>query len=912
LRAKAFSVISGLLLAAISLGQSGVSLQTRGSTGQDIRDLADAAVRQFAKNTTSLTQLHRDRLRKTGRFDAGIQFSLPTFIRTGGGSGPSRSTRGAGGDITLVFDPSGPRAFPQSYRDFLQSVFDQARPVMNGVFGSPANPTNVFVRNYDADIGDRDAVAGGYFLPDNGSGQMEIAFPIFNNNEAAAVNFVHTLLLAYQGQNPYFFDAFEEGLVRAATMKVVRTPGALPAGLLDTQVEAVLESTYDVSNFYDWYNQRALGGSQFIAPNLKTVPLPPGGSTGGLYLLRYQMAGTVWEKMLAEHPGFIAEFNSRFYLTPGIANNVPALITLGQQVLDFLRPSDPTVEGLSFAEWFRRQYILETTDTFGVKLLIQPIPITFGLITDDYGVFDIWTHYFETLPSRDEILLSGTSFPIFWEDTFNRFSTSSQEDRMSIAGGFGDVAPNFPNQVGNPYRTTVDIPVQDQIARVYLPAGAIATFANPTPNDFYGTVVGAGISGGATGRVQVFSGLTLLAEAPIRNGAFGTLINTSTFLGTRSLTVKVIRTSGAIDTEILSRKVNKGPGPLALDLRVDGDATFTFSGGLPKGLSMIGIPLEPFSSSVPSILGLPANDVLAARYNQARARYELFPEMESFRQGHGYFVRMPANTPVSIDGRTSPGTPTAVALRPGWNMISVPILETVPTTRVSVVKGTDFPKALADARGTEIGLDFFTFQPGPNDPASGAPETGSMVPATTFDLGKAYFVRVLSPEGAVLLFEPSTLLRPLSRSRDASAAMVAPTALNNDWQVKMSLTGNSRTATAFIGQSGSATRGFDSRYDSGMPPGMGGLQVWTESPEALFRDTRHISQPETYRVRLDGLVAGKNYSLKLDLISGRQTYVTLFDRTYNISRRMRTTDSHPFTARSSSHIVEISVRGNGQ
>ena len=76
-----------------------------------------------------------------------------------------------------------------------------------------------------------DAVVGGFYLDDNGSGEREIRFPVYAAPEAAAVNFVHCLLLAYLGSKDYGFDAFSEGLVRASTMRIARTAGALPASL---------------------------------------------------------------------------------------------------------------------------------------------------------------------------------------------------------------------------------------------------------------------------------------------------------------------------------------------------------------------------------------------------------------------------------------------------------------------------------------------------------------------------------------------------------------------------------------------------------------------------------------------------------------------------------------------------------
>lgn len=620
------------------------------------------------------------------------------------------------------------------------------------------------------------------------------------------------------------------------------------------------------------------------------------------------MAGTVWEKVLAEHPAFISEFNSRYYADTSIKANIPALVALGQQVLDFLRLSDPTIEGNNFAQWFRRQYILETETTFGTKLLVQPIPIDPQFGTDDYGVFDLWTHYFDTDLQSNEVLLSGTSFPIFWEDFFNRFSTSAQDDRMSIAGGFGDVAPNFPNQVGTPYRVTVDIPVQDQLARVYLPAGAIATGSNPTPNDFYGTVVGLDPAGGATGKVRIYSlpSQTLLAEAPVTAGAFGVRIDSNPFLLSGPFEVRVVRTEGGLDQDVLVRRVDKGPGALALDLRIQGETTYTFPGGLPKGITAFGLPLEPFSSSIPQMLGLVPNDVLAARYNPAKTRYDLYPELEPFKQGHGFFVRMESPTPLVVDGRTSSGTPTAVALRPGWNMISTPINETVPTTRVRVVRAAEFPKAFADSLGVELGLDFFSFTRGPNDGATGAPETGTMTAATSFEPGKMYFARVLAPEGSSLLFEPQTQFSPGGGS--------GPRAMGSGavWQVQVSLIApKGYRADSFIGASSTGSSGFDPREDSGIPPGIGGLQIWSQGVEALYRDTRNIAKNETFKMRLDGLQRGYTYTLKLVRVKGQKGYLSLYDADRKLRFNIPANGQYVFTASSGSKVIELTAQGGG-
>lgn len=905
----------GVAAAVASAQAPGLPVEVSGCrTAEQVGQRVDAASRAFARTLSQLTEAARAARARAGLYDASVPFSMPTVARLEyQGRPPVYSSArpvwsplsGRGPNpITLVFDNTGPRVFPTAYRDLLQSVLTAAAPTIGIVFGDPSVGGTVRVRNYDADIGDRDAVAGGVFLPNNGFGEAEIRFPVYTNSEAAAVNFLHTLLLAYLGPTAYGFDAFQEGLVRAATMRIARTPGAMPGGLSAGQIEQVLENTYDVGSFYDWYNQRALGGPRFIAPNLVNVPLPAGGSLGGIYLLRYQMAGSAWQKVLVGYPAFAASFNQAVYAQPGLANDVPGLIALGQQVVDSFGGGGSTVEGLPFAEWFRRQHILETKLTYGPKLLVQPVPIATGLGGNDFGVFDVQATYFETAPSADETLLSGVSFPIFWEDSFNRVFPSAQEDRMDIAGAFGSVAPNFPDlHGGEPYRVAIDLPVQDLIARAYVPAGAVATASNPTPNDFYGTVVGLGLTTGATGRVRLTFGATTIDTIPIRNGAFGVRIGTSAYLGNQRLLVEVIRTQGGLDTVMLSRRVNKGPGPLALDLRVAGDTVYAPSGGLPKGISMLGAVIDPYSSDLSAVLGIPEAQILAARYNQSRAAYDLYPTLGPLRQGNALFVRAPAAQPAfTLEGRTSPGTAIAVALRPGWNMIANPLPETVPTSRVRVVRAADFPRTFAEALGNELGTDFFTFQPGPPDAASGAPETGTLVAATQFEPGKGYFVRVLAAEGASLLFTPQTPLLP-GRTR---TAVPVPDA----WSMELTFDDKQQQASVILGQRVGAARGIDWREDGAMAPGIGGFQAWIDGGAPLYRDVRPV-EPTVYRVRLEGLRPRKGIRLTFAMLAGDLREFEVYDPVLRRWKELEPDDDFKFTPLQSQSWIDVRVTRRG-
>lgn len=889
-----------------------VEVSSRAGTSAN---LADAAVKVFAKNLALLTKSSRDTMAKAGT--TRTPFFMPTrveFTRNGKVISRSGPQSRASGDISLQFDATGPRAFSQSYRDFLQAVFDTARPTLDAVFGFPALSGVVRVANFDADIGDRDAVAGGYYLPDNGSGQREIRFPVYSNNEAATINFIHTLLLAYQGVNPYSTDAFQEGLVRATTKLVARSAGAT-IGLDPALLESALSNTYTVGGFYDWYNQRALGGSKFIAPNLRDVPITQG-SYGGPYLVRYRMSGSSWSKVLVEYPAFISQLNTLVQAQPSLASDVPGLVNSGQQILNALRPTDPTIEGLAFAEWFKRQFILETNDTNGLKVMVQPTPIASNLAGGDFGVFALEATYFERISNGDEHLLSGRSYPIFWDfDFLNRLSPSAQDERMDIAGSYGSVVPNFPDQQGGqPYRISVDVPVQDQIARVYLPAGAIATAAKPARNDFYGTVIGAPPTTGSTIHVILTSAGSQLADVPVLNGAFGILINTGQYLAARTVVANVVRRGAGSDTVLFTRTVDKDKGELELDLRVGGEQTLNVPTFFPKGLSAFGLPVDPFTSFAPSLIGVSAPLLQLARFDPSKARYLLFPDVEAIKVGDGFFVHAPFDLNLSVSGRVSP-VPVGIALRPGWNLISCPINETAATTQVRVIRATGFPNQFADALGTDIGTTFFGFTRGANNPVSGVPETGTFTPATTFEAGKAYYVRCLAPEGVTLLFSPAS--GDFRGRSGGSSGINAASSMSvrsfrpppSLWRAKISAFGENRQTECYVGLSRTATRGYDPKEDSEIPPSFGGFQATVLGDRNYYCEFRPVTSVEPFTFRLDGLRAGVNYTIALSVEQGYAPRMYLKDETTHLYYTWRHGSQLRFTASRSSQLFTLSVGG---
>lgn len=865
--------LAALLGAASAFSQSSLLKLDLGSTTREpLISQADAAFGRYVKKYAELTALNRATRAKANPSNKQpyIVPAVLRFIENGKAMPTGGQTRGTFDGLTLVIDPTF-NSIDSGRTAFMQSVYDNARATMDSIFGPPAISGTVNVVNFDATIGDRQAIVGGFYLPNNGSGGREIRLPLNTSRDVAAVALIHCLLLAYLPDPAYGFDAYLEGLVRATTMRICRLPAAVPA-LDQATVADVLANSYDVGGDYDWLNQKSLGGPQFIANNLLSAPISSG-NLGGLFLTRYRMAGSTWAKVMVEYPTFARDLNAAIKANPAAATNATTLQNLAISTLENIAPGG-TIEGIPFAGWIREQGILQTKLTQGTKLHTTIFAITDGLAGTDFGVFGIEATWFETATNGNETLLSGTSYPVFWDKDYNRILASAQSERLDIAGSYGSVAPNFSNEnAGNAYRVAIDLPVQDKVSRHYVPAGAIATPTTAT-SDFYGTIVGVGQPAGANLFVNISYGSESVNDIPVSRFAFGRRIATTSFLASRQVTITVVRKDLAGNpTTILTRKVNKSIGSLGVTLGAAPVGSIGFPSGLSGGLVMVGLSGDPLMSDLADALGTGA--FLGARYNPSKAKYDLFPVTGLVSGGQGYFVRTGTLLNPNIAARVEVGDSLGVALRPGWNLIANPLNSQCAFNTVQVVRTTGFPLSYLAASGNDpddtsapiLGKTVFQFVPGASDAVTGLPEGGSFAAATQFSPGIGYFVRCLAPEGAVMLF---------GAQASGSRSPRTPLAPAQTSTFRASLFGKGEQSSVFFGMSSAATAGFDARLDSNLPPSIGGMQVSALSPanDKRYLEYRPYAASSTYRMTLEGLVKGKTYTFVVDSIQGRWTQAT--------------------------------------
>lgn len=713
---------------------------------------------------------------------------------------PSRGDGLGNGTLRMQFSTKQEERFPSDYERLLQRVWNAALPQIEAWYGKPAQTRTITIINYDAQMGDRDAVAGGVYVVT----QDLFLFPFYSSAEAAAVNLVHLMVHAFHGGVFFDYDAWEEGFARAITAKVVRSPQfksfATGLGLKEDFLELTLKNTYDARSFYDFWNQPTLGNPSFIAPSLKQSPIE-GGTTGGLWLVRYLMAGSAWLKVLTQYPNFCKEFNARYYAeydpnaNPKLSGNVPRLV----EIAAALTPAG--VEGRAFPDWYRRQFILDTSVTYGRKLHAQLLPYVSGVSEGESAVFMVILTYFRTFVGSnglpDESLLNGTCYPIYWDSDYNRLFLAPQYERVEIRGGTGAVVPSITDL--DPQRVTVDFSVRTESVRVVYPAGKVqgVNFRN----DFFGVIYGFDEPNGT---VEIVLENGVRVETPVSKGAFGVKLPAPGLDRDQKATLTFKDQNGqAVGTVQLNTGLTEQGVLIFLQATSD---TFTLS--LKRGLHMMSLPLRPFTTDVATLLGIPANELLLASWRQELFRYVYYPQTPPPAPGIGYFLQLDRDLQVQVRGVAPPANENvSLGLQVGWNLIGNPLNAEVPLSDLRITYKFDEPVNWQTAVEQGIvGAKIFTYLSNPVNPY-----WLQYVEADKLQPGKAYWVRVLKAEGATLTVSPPARGRAQRESRPSP-----------QWFVRLNLTmeGGPQSTEVRLGLDPKAREGYDP-LDTESPPPFG-------------------------------------------------------------------------------------------
>jgi hypothetical protein len=788
---------------------------------------------------------------------------------------PTRTRDGGLGNGTLTFQfQDGDNPFPEGYKRLLQQVIRTVVPLIEAEYGKAARTLTIAIVNYEDQIGDRDAVVGGIYDVSN----SRFLFPLYRSPEAAAVNMLYLMVRAFHADAGFAYDAWEEGFARAITTRIARSPGFRSiAGLQAEMIETVLTNTYDARPYYDAWNQPVLGSPSFIAPSLRQAPVPPG-TTGGIWLVRYQMAGSAWLKLAVQYPLFFREFNARYYAryAPGLGGNVPQLLTIARETLSALSGSaTPSVEGIPFDQWYRRQWIFDTSVTYGRKLHAQMFPYSSNLQPDEQAVFTVFLTYFQTVRTStgwDEALLNGTCYPIYWDFNYNRLTLSPQYERVDIRGGTGAVVPSFTGDDVKNQRLTVDFSVGTETARVVYPSSKVQ--GTNFRNNFFGVVYGLD-----NGKVEITLG-TERQEVDVTQGAFGTSFSVDT-LKEREARL-IFRNEQGV--EVGRAQVNTGTDFQFVIVRLQ-SATDTFRLDLPAGLSMFSLPLRPYETDFAKLLNIPANELRIAHWRQERFNYVYYPETPAPAPGVGYFIRTGVSLSATIQGEAVPtDREFALALQPGWNLIGHPFKEAVDLRSVRVVHQFSEPvvwETASEQIGGEtalVGRKVYTLG------------TAGYREATLLEPGKAYWVRVLRPEGVTLLIpSPSR-----SRSR-ASGGSESGRSMEPAWAMELMLQSRAGGAVVTLGLDTPARTRHAWAKEELPPllPGMTAFGVLEGERDSYVGQGRHAGLPLLIR---DIRPLGRRHEWMLQVVPSEPNLEhTLTWHISNARRRWRITLENPVT-----------------
>lgn len=758
---------------------------TRSAT--DLRQLViqQAVPIQRAQVQAIARQVKRWKQQRALPQNAQIGVDMLVVLREGGRIIQPARTRYGDGTLSFTFEGWSP-----VQEAFLRGVINTALPLIENVYGKPTQSGTVKVVNYDAQIGDRDAVAGGIF----NASTNEILFPVYNSEKSAVINMVHLLVHAFHGPLVFDYDAWEEGFARAVTLLVAHRV-AQELGIPDSEGFFKTDPNYHALPFYDLLNQPALGNNVFIAPSLKQLPISPG-QLGGMYLPRYQMVGSAWLKVYLEDNEFFKKFNMQYYAqydpneTIKLSGDIPRLKAIAASVLP-----GGTVEGLPFDRWYERQYVLDTSVSFGKKLYAWVIPDRADEGQDNPGLSIILIHY-QTKADGDETPLNDVCYPTYWDyNQQNRLFLGAQYERIDILDGEGAVAPQFIN-IGGAQRVLVDLPLSGFHLRIPYAAGYGGT--KNSPNNLYGTVLGLD-----SGTVEITSNLGIQASTALERGGFGINLPSPAFEQPARYTLTVKDTNG---NTVAVRQVNLGYGEAVLTLEATESAQ-TLTHSFSAGLQMISLPIQPFATDNADALGMPHNQFLLAHWRQDTPgdnKYALYPTAPPFRPGVGYWIKLRNNHIADIRGIVPrPDQNFTIATTYGWNQIGNPFTTPVDVADIQVQYLLNDPVSFATAVSKGwIGGKIWRYNP----------STNSYEEATTLQPWEGYWLRVLVTEGVTLTFPA------LSPTRRATTRTTLP---QSGWLVTLTARAGDSMAQVRLGQAPSATEQFDPAWDSGAPPEFG-------------------------------------------------------------------------------------------
>ncbi len=609
------------------------------------------------------------------------------------------------------------------------------------------------------------------------------------------------MLLAFRGPQLTAFDAWDNGHADAAALivawQVLGQPSSFDPLLYSGGV------SYSLPN-YDFLNRPQLSNKYFYSPN-------KGGTTASSYALtnvRYGMAQAAWLKVWVENPSFFARFNARYY-----ASN-PAVTGQSAASLSAIAGSiAPTVEGLSWNDWLRRQYILDTSIHTGEHLFAWIHSFSSYAPDNLPSSFLAQLYHFSTdAQGNEHPLLGGGAVRAFDESGRDITSLSPQlraDSRLAFSGaGEGVVSSAAPDQLNYVSFDPTGQPDQARVTLRFQAGGAqdAGFYAHNVVgntaqvNGFYGVITGT-----SRGRFALQAN-SLSTTGAVERGAW---LSASTYPAGASVKAlfrltpsdgggfKLFRRNTAWSFDQILN-VPSGVGFVFETPPSSASITASWTVRNANRWRLISVPVTPFESDEARALAIaPASLVLARPVPALRARADLsrgFPfgitsarnifypqssKLEPLGPGRAYWLKLSGDKTVTIrGGEPERAFPVEVALQAGWNAVGVPFELPFSLASLQVRVGQE---ALgwneAVARGW-VASGVWKWKPEGGYARADA-SGGLLVPL------EGYFLFVRQAR-ATLIFDPSNRTASLSSSAEGSQA----------WRVGLSVASGSGASYA--------------------------------------------------------------------------------------------------------------------
>lgn len=504
-------------------------------------------------------------------------------------------------------------------------------------------------------------------------------------------NLTRQMLLAFRGTESTNFDAWDGGQADAAAL-------IISSQIHPQAFDPTLYGFYAMPH-YDFLNRPGVGTQYFFTTPQDRKSEKGPSSAFSLASLRYGLAQSAWLKVWIENQNFFKSFNAAYYRrNPAVVGkNAQALAGIAGTIV-------PTVEGMSWSDWLRRQYVLDSTFVVGEHL--------FAYCVTQYAqpgaptAFEGDVYRFRTDARGNELPVAGTISVRAFDENGRDITSLSPELRQKSTLDLAPLNTTGDDPGGAHFYSTFDSTGTPDRARITLrfQSGSLQTSAfhahnvagpQSKPNGFFGVVTGSN-----QGRFTLQSN-GLSTSGTVERGAWfspstypsGPAVKTTFWLMPsdggapkkfqRNTAWSYFQTGATSGYSQSTRFVFEAPPS-------NGAITASWAIRNANKWRLISLPVTPFQTDASRVLNIPAASLSLARYTPAsrakadltrgfpfgitRTAHTLYPALrEPLGPGRAHWLKLDRDKSVRIPG-AEPERAFAfdVPLVAGWNAVGVP------------------------------------------------------------------------------------------------------------------------------------------------------------------------------------------------------------------------------------------------